>query len=121
MPINRARLLEIQQAYLEENGGPFLPNELPWFHSAQSHDPSARFEPLVKAINKWVFRRELSSAQLSQFDDFFNGKAVAPDVRLRGEQARKALPAFGYDDDSFRDVLAFVIQVENEKSLQPKP
>lgn len=119
-PINRPRLAEIQQVYGEVNGGPFVLNELPRFHSSPSLDRNARFEPLMKAINAWVFAKELSDALLAQYDNYFAGKAVTPEIRRRGDSARSSLARFGYDEQAFRDTLAFVIQIQNERRT-PQP
>ena len=119
-PINRGRLTEIQQVYSEVNGGPFALNELPRFHSSPSLDRNARFEPLMKAVNAWVFAKELNDALLAQYDNYFAGKAVTPEIRRRGDAARSSLARFGYDERAFRDTLAFVIQIQNElRTEQP--
>ncbi len=122
-PIDRKRLDEIAKSYQEENGEEFPFGRL---QSWKARAGGATFEPLMRAIRKWLLRSQLSTTAMDGMLSYMQGQNVDESVRRRALAAESSLEKFGYNRQAFIEALSFVRDTQykmeiDKKARQPKP
>lgn len=119
VPINKTRLNEIYKIYRELNGSDFDPGLLFDFHVQISEQSSVKRHPqLIEAVRRYIMRSELDKTTISDLIDYFEGRPVADEVRVRGAQAETQFEKYGYNKISFMQALLFVRDMEFEVRRQ---
>jgi hypothetical protein len=114
-PIAIDRLNAIYKIYRELHGTDFDPGLLVDFHDQVSEQASVKRHPqLMEAVRRYIMRSELDKTTISDLLDFFNGRPVSDEVRVRGAQAEGQFERYGYDRKSFIQALTFIRDMEFE-------
>ncbi len=111
-PIMRDRLKEIGEIYERINNESFNLTKVKSFITARGGGEV--FGPLRMAVENFLLQKELSTSTMNELLDFFDGRSVSEETRLRGQMASNSMARFGYDKQSFREALAFVKDVQHE-------
>jgi predicted Ser/Thr protein kinase len=112
-PINRKRLAEIYKIFETLTGQSFDPGLIKDFHFRTSA-ANKRYPPLMEAVRRWMMEKELDKTTISELLEYFDGKPVGENVRLKGASAEAQLTKYGYDRASFVQALTFVMQQQFE-------
>ncbi|MCB0350216.1 MAG: hypothetical protein KDD38_03470 [Bdellovibrionales bacterium] len=104
--INRERYAEIANIYADINGEPFTPGRVTTFDL--KNDGGSVYQPLMRAVEKYMLKRQLDTTAITGIIDHLSGKDVSDDVREQGERVSGRLAKFGYDAASFKQALQFI-------------
>lgn len=110
-PIDEERLKEIAKIYEALNNEPFNFAALKSYITAPGGNV---YGPLKQTVEQFLLQKELSTAAMTELLDYFAGKAVSEETRVRGAQAEVALEKFGYDRYSFGQALRFIRDLQYE-------
>lgn len=113
--IDRKRLQEIYEVYVEISGQQFNPGMLKNFHLSDQNISSGSREPqLLEAVRTWLARREIEQTSISEIMNYFEGRPTSEKARMRGQDAEAKLAQYGYDKYSFLQALRFVKETQFE-------
>jgi energy-coupling factor transporter ATP-binding protein EcfA2 len=108
-PIDKVRLQEIYEIFYKLTGMAFDVGLLKDFHfTVNPASKTQRHQQLLEAVRQYLMKRELDKSTISELLEYFDGKAVSEQIRLRGSQAEEQLGNYGYDKLSFIQALIFV-------------
>lgn len=126
IPINHDRLREIRQLYRQKWGRDFSPNfllrQLRGARQGNGQGNGQRDGQLLEVVREHIAKHDSMTADyISAFDSLYKGENNDPEVTEKAGQVSSRLHRYGYDEQSFREAVAFVAQLRNEKNQPRKP
>lgn len=108
-PIQEKRLEEIKKRFRDVNGFEFSDAFLlQHLSGASTGNTVTRNRELLDAIEAWLVESESETTELAgQISEYYEGKNKDPKVERLVNNAEQRMAAYGYDQQSFKEAIAF--------------